>query len=204
MAYCYLEWATLGIHIPKFQGYIKFINGTSIKIHKPYNNETERLWFNKHNNMYCMNNTMVVDHHVLFIYLDIKFPSFFHDINILWKSNLFTKYCQVFVHVNKYFECLLENPNYMDERIFMMWHLGRRELVLKHNLDVMHAYKTSTCTYKVKVEWEIGGLKQKWERLMKCFDSTKEVYIHLFQAIIILTNFLHKHHLNFTYKIIND
>jgi hypothetical protein len=58
----------------------------------------------------------------------------------------------------------------------------------------MHDTKKVHATYKMKVEWGIGGLKQKWERLMKCFDSIEEIYIHLFQAIIILTNFLHKHH----------
>jgi hypothetical protein len=39
---------------------------------------------------------------------------------------------------------------------------------------------------------------------MKCFDSTKEIYIHLFKTIIILSNFLHQHRLNVTDKIIND
>jgi hypothetical protein len=85
----------------------------------------------------------------------------------------------------------------------MMRHLGRCELAFKHNLDVMHAYQKSA--YNIQSEGGgIKGLRQKWERLMKCFDSTKEIYIHFFQVTNILTNFLHKYHLNFTYKIIND
>ncbi len=39
---------------------------------------------------------------------------------------------------------------------------------------------------------------------MKCFDFTKEKYNFLFQAITIINIFLHRCHLDFTYKIIND
>jgi hypothetical protein len=59
--------------------------------------------------------------------------------------------------------------------------------------------------YKIKVEWGIGGLKHKWIKLMKYFDSIKrKTYSNLFQATTIWTNFLRKHHLDFTYKIIGD
>jgi hypothetical protein len=44
----------------------------------------------------------------------------------------------------------------------------------------------------------------EWKRLMKCFDFTKEKYNTLFQAITIINNFLHKCHIDFTFKIIND
>jgi hypothetical protein len=39
---------------------------------------------------------------------------------------------------------------------------------------------------------------------MKSFDSTKDKYSHLFKVVVILTNFLHKCHFNFTYEVIND
>lgn len=57
---------------------------------------------------------------------------------------------------------------------------------------------------KMWVEWGIGGLKKTWKRFMKCFESTKENNIHLFLATIILTKFLFKHHLNFTYEVIGN
>jgi hypothetical protein len=44
--------------------------------------------------------------------------------------------------------------------------------------------------FRIKGEWGIGGLKLKWKRLMKHFDSTKEIYIHLFRATTLLINFL--------------
>jgi hypothetical protein len=74
--------------------------------------------------MYCMNNTMVVDHHGLFIYLDLEYPRLFHEVSILRQSNIHTNWHQDFVHTNKYFEYLLGNLKYMGEDIFMMWRIG--------------------------------------------------------------------------------
>jgi hypothetical protein len=38
---------------------------------------------------------------------------------------------------------------------------------------------------------------------MKHFDSTKEKYNHIFKGAILLINFLHMHHPNFTLESIN-
>jgi hypothetical protein len=54
------------------------------------------------------------------------------------------------------------------------------------------------------VEWCIGGLKRKWRRFMKRFDSTKPRYSHLFKFGALFTNFLHKRRMDFTYKVIGD
>jgi hypothetical protein len=42
------------------------------------------------------------------------------------------------------------------------------------------------------------GLKWKWGILIKCSNSTKEMYSHLFLVATILTSFMHKQCLNFT------
>jgi hypothetical protein len=34
-------------------------------------------------------------------------------------------------------------------------------------------YNKNNASFKVRVEWGIGGLKSRWKRLMKRFDSTK-------------------------------
>jgi hypothetical protein len=68
----------------------------------------------------------------------------------------------------------------------------------------VHAYNKMHVKDKMWVEWGIVGLKQEWKRFMKCFESTKENNINLFLAIIILINFLFKHHLNFTYEVIGN
>jgi hypothetical protein len=58
--------------------------------------------------------------------------------------------------------------------------------------------------YKGWMEWGVKGLKWKLNWLMKHFYSTKEKYSHFFQVVGIFTNFLHRHHLDFTYEIIGD
>jgi hypothetical protein len=60
-------------------------HGTLIKIHKLWNNVFHKSWFNECNKMYCMNNTMVLDHHGLSIYLNSDyFSSFNNVITFLW------------------------------------------------------------------------------------------------------------------------
>ncbi len=39
---------------------------------------------------------------------------------------------------------------------------------------------------------------------MKRFDSTKPKYAHLFKDVALLTNFLHKRHMDLTYKVVGD
>jgi len=68
----------------------------------------------------------------------------------------------------------------------------------------MHAYNKMHVNYKVQIEWGIGGLKHKWRKFMKIFDSTQPKYNHLFKATIILTSFLHKHHLDFIVEVISN
>jgi hypothetical protein len=82
---------------------------------------------------------------------------------------LYKNCCQVFVRVNKHFEYLLENPNYIDERIFMTQHLGRCELAFKHNLDVMHAYQKSACN--IQSEGGVGnwGVEAKMGKTNEMF-----------------------------------
>jgi hypothetical protein len=58
--------------------------------------------------------------------------------------------------------------------------------------------------FRVQIKWGIGGLKRKWRRLMKRFDSTKLIYSHLFEATTLLTNFLHRRRMDFIYEVIND
>jgi hypothetical protein len=56
----------------------------------------------------------------------------------------------------------------------------------------------------MQVEWGIDGLKRKWRWLMKRFDSTKQKYIVLFRVVAILTNFLHRCQMDFTFEIIGE
>ena len=55
--------------------------------------------------------------------------------------------------------------------------------------------------FRVRVEWGIKGVKRKWKRLLKKFDSTKSKYIPLFKVVCYLTSYLHQRRLDFTYHI---
>jgi hypothetical protein len=91
-------------------------------------------------------------------------------------------------------------------KIFINAILGIRQQELKPNVDhaKMRAYNKMDASFRVKVEWGISGLKRKWRCLMKRFDSTKPKYAQLFRVVILLTDFLHKKHMDFTYKVVGD
>jgi hypothetical protein len=56
--------------------------------------------------MYCLNNTVMVDHNGLFTYIDIGYPGKFHDVNILRHLALYRDWRAFFEHCDEYFECL--------------------------------------------------------------------------------------------------
>jgi hypothetical protein len=60
--------------------------------------------------------------------------------------------------------------------------------------DLEFDHNKNNVGFTVKVEWVIGGLKSKWRRLRKRFNSTKQKYNHLFKATTFLTSFLRRHH----------
>jgi hypothetical protein len=68
----------------------------------------------------CNENTIILHHHGLFIYIDIGYHGFYHNVNILEHFNVYKNYCQIFTHVNDYFEYLLGDPSYMGEKMFIM------------------------------------------------------------------------------------
>ncbi len=80
--------------------------------------------------MYCMNNTFVIDHCGLFIYLYSEYPFCMQDVTILCEYDLYKKWCGCFMHTNDYFEYLLGNLGYIDEEMFAMHNLGSMNLPL--------------------------------------------------------------------------
>jgi hypothetical protein len=153
--------------------------------------------------MYNMNNNFVKP--LWFVHLS------WHRVPwVLWQCYHFAlirfvqNWRQFFVHKDNYFEYLLGDSSYTSEEMFVMCWLKRQKLALRHDLEAMYAYNKMHVRYKVWAEWGIGGLKRKWKKLMKRFDSTKPKYNHLFRTIIIFINFLYMHHLDFTTKVIGN
>jgi hypothetical protein len=84
-----------------------------------------------------MNTTMVVDHHGLFIYLDLKYLGSFHDVNIFLQLGTHMNWSQHFAHINEY---LSGDLGYVGKDIFVMQHIGRCELALGINLAAIATY----------------------------------------------------------------
>ncbi len=154
--------------------------------------------------MYCMNNSVVVNHHGLFVYLDLRYPSSFHNVSILCESKLYKNINVNSLYTYEYFEYLLGNLNYLGEEMFIRCWLGRCELAPRHDLDVVNAFDKMHVGYKIRMEWGIGGLKHMWKVLMKKIDSIKGKYNHFFLVIIIIINFVHRNCMDFTYEVIGD
>jgi hypothetical protein len=127
-----------------------------------------------------MKNTIVFYHHGLFIYIDIGYQGFYHNVIILRHSSVYNNWYQFFTHVDDYFGYLLGNPNYMGEDMFIMHRIERWELTPNVDHVVMRAYNKIHASFRVQVEWGMGELKRKWRHLMKKFDSTKPKYSHFF------------------------
>lgn len=186
----------LGSMIPDLEGCIGFIDGTLIRIRRPSNVERHQLWYNGRKSMYALNNTVVIDHRGLFIYIDPGYPGSFHDVNCLRQSDLYKNWRRHFTHRDEYFEYLLGDPGYVGEEMFIMRRIGRREVPDEENLEVVDAFNAMHAGFRVRVEWGIGGLKRKWRRLMKTFESSREKFPHLFRSAAILTNFLQRRRLD--------
>ncbi len=151
-----------------------------------------------------MNNTVVVDHQGLFIYLDCGYLCSYHDVTILCRYKLHKNWHQFFLHGDEYFEYLLGDLGYVGEEMFIMRRIGRHEISPNANKDAIKTYNKMHVGYKVWVEWGIGELKRKWKWLMKRFDSTKPKYTILFKDVFILIFFLRKHQMDFTFEVISE
>ncbi len=106
-----------------------------------------------------MNNKVVVEHCGLFIYLDLGYLGSFHDVSILWQSNIHTNWCQHFIHRNKYFKYLLGEPWYMGEDIFMMRQIEKHELAPRTNLLVIIVYNKMHASIFFKTTISVKGLR---------------------------------------------
>ena len=98
------ERQKLASELHDFLGCIGIIDGILIKIHRPWNNDQHAAWFNGRKKIYATNNIVVVDHHGLFIYIDMGYLGSFNDVNCLQQSELYKWWHDYFVHIDEYFE----------------------------------------------------------------------------------------------------
>lgn len=146
----------------QFLGCIDFINETLEQIQRLQDNPNHAKWFNKSKKMYSINNTMIIDQDVLFIYVDLGYRGSFYDITILNYSNVYDEYHKRFTATNGYYKYLLGDPSYEGEEQFNMRRLGDWKLSNDADESLVKTYKKMHGGYCVWVKWDIGGLKQKW------------------------------------------
>jgi len=100
----------------------------------------------------AMNNTIIMDHHGLFIYIDIGYHGSYHDVTILRHSSVYKNWHQYFTHGDDYFEYLLGDPCYINEEMFIMQRI--RQWGLMSNVDhaAMQTYNKIHVSFKVQME----------------------------------------------------
>ncbi len=148
---------------------IGLINDIFIEIQKLWNNEAHWIQFNGWKNIYAMNNMVNFYHHGLFMYVNVNYFEYYHDMTILWHSNIYQGWCHYFIHGDNYFEYDLGNPNTWVKICSLC--VGQGDKLAPHaNHDVVQTFNKMHVAFKVQVEWGIGGLKRKWRCFMKRFD----------------------------------
>ena len=92
-----------------FYGCLGFIDGTLIKNSDPVTSTslTNAGFILAVYKIYAFNNTIVVDHDGLIIYLDPGYPGCYHDITILRQSDLFHNWRDYFQHDDDAFEYVM-------------------------------------------------------------------------------------------------
>lgn len=121
----------LSKNLPDYIGCIGFIDRTLIEISRPSAEsraDQQQLWNNGRKLMYCFNNTVIVDHFGLFIFIDPSYPGSIHDVKCLRKSEFFKKWRRYFTHTEEYFEYLL--GDYEADRTAKKWYLSSMHLTL--------------------------------------------------------------------------
>ncbi len=69
------------------------------------------------------------------------------------KSKLLQNWHQFFVHDDEYFKCLLRDPNYLGEEMFIMRIGMCDEVGLNVDQNVIRAYNIMHVRYRMQVEW---------------------------------------------------
>jgi hypothetical protein len=77
------ERVALGSQLRELPGCLGLINGTLVEIPKSWKDTKHWTCCSGHKKIYAMNNTMILDHHGLFIYIDLGYFGSYHDASIL-------------------------------------------------------------------------------------------------------------------------
>jgi hypothetical protein len=189
--------AQLGRMIRGMPGCIGHVDGTLCKIPRP-RIPLHKRYYNNRKKMYCFNSTVIIDNEGFFIFVDAGFAGSFHDIRCLKQSDVYMRWRQYFSTDEEWLEYVLGDPGYMGAEMFVMRRIDNRE---RNPADlqnpVINAFNKRHAAERVKVEWGIGGLKNRFRRFLGCCPTRRKSFSSLFRCAAILTNFIHRRRRDF-------
>ena len=92
---------------------------------------------------------------------------------------------------------MLGDSKYIGTEMFIMRRIQGQEMGANIDQIVLDTWNKMHAGYRIQEEWSIGGLKQKWRRLIKRFDNQLPRFGIFLEAAAKLMNFLHYQRMNF-------
>lgn len=180
------ERKVLGQMLLGLQGVTCNMDNLFIRIILPYNNPNHSRWFSGRKRMY---NNQQYCHCATTYYSYIMWISCTSDpFMILLASeimNLTQSEKIYFTHTDEHFEMVLGDVGYVGADRYIPHHMGRERIPLSVDVFAINAFNKLHARHQVKVEWGIGGLKQKFRRLMKRFHSTCPNYCQFLHWLLV-------------------
>ena len=129
--------------VPTFLGCSGIINSISVKIYRPWKNLEHGKWFNGRKKMYYMNNVVLVDHHGLFIYVNLSYPDLFHDVSSSQALDIYETWRDYFAYddANQYFKYVFGDSGNVGLEMFIMRQIQSLEMDADIEQQVVDAWK---------------------------------------------------------------
>ena len=145
------ERQALASMIPSFPGCIGIIDGTLVKIRRPWKNPEHGKWFNGRKKMYCMNNVVIFNHNGLFIYVDPAYLGSFHDVSCLRAYDIYRVWCDYFTHddANQYFEYVLGHSGHVGTKMFILCRIQGQEMGAEVAQPMVDAWNKMHVGYRI-------------------------------------------------------
>jgi hypothetical protein len=75
--------------------------------------------------------------------------------------------------------------------MYVLRKVDLREVALENHTPVITAFNKQLNKRRVKVEWGIGAIKNKWRRFLDVCPTRRKNFRPVFHACCRLTNFVH-------------
>lgn len=94
---------------------------------------------------------------------------------------------------------LLSETGYKGLDHFTFRRIDNREIPNADSNPMLRAFNRLHAGYRIAVEWDIGGLKSKFGRIIRTCPNRCRTFAVLFDSAAILTNFIHRSRMQLTH-----